>query len=48
MSELRLKGKQAQEASYFLGNVTSEQKQQALYKMAVRFIESARHDFKSK
>ena len=25
MSELQLKGKQAKEASYFLGNVTSEQ-----------------------
>jgi len=30
MSELQLKGKQAKDASYFLGNVTSEQKQQAL------------------
>lgn len=38
MSELQLKGKQAQEASYFLGNVTSEQKQQALYKMAAALL----------
>ncbi|MGG0464057.1 glutamate-5-semialdehyde dehydrogenase [Priestia aryabhattai] len=38
MSELHLKGKQAQEASYFLGNVTSEQKQQALYKMAAALL----------
>lgn len=39
MSELQLKGKQAKEASYFLGNVTSEQKQQALYKMAAALLE---------
>lgn len=38
MSELQLKGKQAKEASYFLGNVTSEQKQQALYKMAAALL----------
>ncbi|MBY0025950.1 glutamate-5-semialdehyde dehydrogenase [Priestia aryabhattai] len=38
MSKLQLKGKQAQEASYFLGNVTSEQKQQALYKMAAALL----------
>ncbi|WP_182006403.1 glutamate-5-semialdehyde dehydrogenase [Priestia aryabhattai] len=38
MSELQLKGKQAQEASYFLGNVTTEQKQQALYKMAAALL----------
>ncbi|MGG2085683.1 glutamate-5-semialdehyde dehydrogenase [Priestia aryabhattai] len=38
MNELQLKGKQAQEASYFLGNVTSEQKQQALYKMAAALL----------
>lgn len=39
MSELQLKGKQAKEASYFLGNVTSEQKQQALYKMAAALLD---------
>ncbi|WP_339998030.1 glutamate-5-semialdehyde dehydrogenase [Priestia aryabhattai] len=39
MSELQLKGKQAKEASYFLGNVTSEQKQQALYKMATALLD---------
>lgn len=38
MSELQLKGKQAKDASYFLGNVTSEQKQQALYKMAAALL----------
>ncbi|MED3861723.1 glutamate-5-semialdehyde dehydrogenase [Priestia megaterium] len=38
MSELHLKGKQAKDASYFLGNVTSEQKQQALYKMAAALL----------
>ncbi|BFJ02737.1 glutamate-5-semialdehyde dehydrogenase [Priestia sp. Y58] len=38
MNELQLKGKQAKEASYFLGNVTSEQKQQALYKMAAALL----------
>ncbi|MDR7206218.1 glutamate-5-semialdehyde dehydrogenase [Priestia megaterium] len=38
MSELQLKGKQGKEASYFLGNVTSEQKQQALYKMAAALL----------
>ncbi|KWU63374.1 glutamate-5-semialdehyde dehydrogenase [Priestia megaterium] len=38
MSELQLKGKQAKEASYFLGNLTSEQKQQALYKMAAALL----------
>ncbi|MED4136810.1 glutamate-5-semialdehyde dehydrogenase [Priestia megaterium] len=39
MSELQFKGKQAKEASYFLGNVTSEQKQQALYKMAAALLD---------
>ncbi|UYV53053.1 glutamate-5-semialdehyde dehydrogenase [Priestia megaterium] len=39
MNELQLKGKQAKEASYFLGNVTSEQKQQALYKMAAALLD---------
>ncbi|MED3979153.1 glutamate-5-semialdehyde dehydrogenase [Priestia megaterium] len=39
MSKLQLKGKQAKEASYFLGNVTSEQKQQALYKMAAALLD---------
>ncbi|KRD83044.1 gamma-glutamyl phosphate reductase [Bacillus sp. Root147] len=39
MSELQIKGKQAKEASYFLGNVTSEQKQQALYKMAAALLD---------
>lgn len=39
MSELQLKGKQAKEASYFLGNVTSEQKQQVLYKMAAALLD---------
>ncbi|MED4291888.1 glutamate-5-semialdehyde dehydrogenase [Priestia megaterium] len=38
MSELQLKGNQAKDASYFLGNVTSEQKQQALYKMAAALL----------
>ncbi|MGG0571999.1 glutamate-5-semialdehyde dehydrogenase [Priestia megaterium] len=38
MSELQLKGKRGKEASYFLGNVTSEQKQQALYKMAAALL----------
>ncbi|AUO11924.1 glutamate-5-semialdehyde dehydrogenase [Priestia megaterium] len=38
MSELQLKGKQAKDASYFLGNVTSEQKQRALYKMAAALL----------
>ncbi|MBE2976221.1 glutamate-5-semialdehyde dehydrogenase [Priestia megaterium] len=38
MSELQLKGKRAKDASYFLGNVTSEQKQQALYKMAAALL----------
>lgn len=38
MSELQLKGKQAKDASYFLGNVTSEQKQHALYKMAAALL----------
>jgi glutamate-5-semialdehyde dehydrogenase len=39
MSELQLKGKYAKEASYFLGNVTGEQKQQALYKMAAALLD---------
>ncbi|MCZ8494238.1 glutamate-5-semialdehyde dehydrogenase [Priestia megaterium] len=39
MNELQLKGKQAKEASYFLGNVTNEQKQQALYKMAAALLD---------